>query len=405
MSKNWATKPLGNVCDILDRLRKPITKRDRIAGPYPYYGATGVLDHVADYIFDEPLVLVGEDGAKWRAGENSAFAIDGKTWVNNHAHVIRPQRNEILDDWLIYFLNASDLIPFVSGMTVPKLNQGRLREISIPLPPLEEQRRIVAVLDEAFEGLNRARVHVEWNLENARNFFLSALREVFRNDGLKWETNLPPDSVASAANRVRDQRFRKGTQTGGRAATLRPIIGPYSLSVLDTSIRPRAGWKWTLLTELARLESGHTPSRNHPEYWGGDVPWIGIKDARDHHGGIIEATFENTNALGISNSSARVLPPGTVCLSRTASVGYVTVMSREMATSQDFVNWVCGDGLSSNFLKYLLLAQGDEIRRFASGSIHQTIYFPEVKAFSICHPPLACSRKSVHPWNALLKKR
>ena len=76
MTRNWATKPLGDVCDILDRLRKPITKRDRISGPYPYYGATGVLDHVADYIFDEPLVLIGEDGAKWEVGENSAFSIE-----------------------------------------------------------------------------------------------------------------------------------------------------------------------------------------------------------------------------------------------------------------------------------------------------------------------------------------
>ena len=273
------------------------------------------------------------------------------------------------------------------------LNKAKLKRIPIPLPPPEEQRRIVAVLDEAFEGLERARAHAEANLENAQGFFLSALREVFRNDGKKWETSLPPDPVKAAANRASEEISRKGTQTGGRAATLRPIMGPYSLSVLDMSVLPRGGWKWTRLTDLARLESGHTPSRKHPEYWGGDVPWIGIKDARDHHGKIIETTLENTNELGISNSSARVLPPETVCLSRTASVGYVTVMGCAMATSQDFVNWVCGDGLSPEFLKFLLLAQGDEIKRFASGSVHQTIYYPEVKAFNICHPPIKVQRE------------
>lgn len=147
------------------------------------------------------------------------------------------------------------------------------------------------------------------------------------------------------------------------------------------------------MTDLARLESGHTPSRKHPEYWGGEVPWIGIKDARDHHGGTINETLENTNALGIANSSARILPKDTVCLSRTASVGYVTVMGREMATSQDFVNWVCGPVLIPQFLKLLLLAQDDDIRRFASGSVHQTIYFPEVKAFHICHPPVTVQRE------------
>jgi len=176
----WAASPLGDLVDILDRLRKPITKRDRKAGPYPYYGATGILDHVDGYLFDEPLVLIGEDGAKWEPGANSAFAIDGKTWVNNHAHVIRPLREKVLDGWLIYYLNGADLMPFISGMTVPKLNQGRLREIPIPLPPLEEQQRIVAVLDEAFEGLARARVHAEANLQNARELFESYAGSVFR---------------------------------------------------------------------------------------------------------------------------------------------------------------------------------------------------------------------------------
>lgn len=173
----WPTKPLGDLVDVLDRLRKPITKKDRKAGPYPYYGATGVLDHVDGYVFEEPLVLIGEDGAKWEAGANSAFAIEGKTWVNNHAHVIRPHRDQVLDDWLIYYLNGADLMPFISGMTVPKLNQGRLREIPIPLPPLEEQQRIVAVLDEAFEGLARARAHAEANLVNTNELFRNTLAQ------------------------------------------------------------------------------------------------------------------------------------------------------------------------------------------------------------------------------------
>ena len=160
------------------------------------------------------------------------------------------------------------------------------------------------------------------------------------------------------------------------------------MTVLRPNLHSRKGWSWSQLTELARLESGHTPSRKHPEYWGGDLPWIGIKDARDHHGGEVHETLENTNPLGIANSSARMLPARTVCLSRTASVGYVTIMGRDMATSQDFVNWICGAALLPEFLKLLLLAQGNDIRRFASGSVHQTIYFPEVKAFHICHPPV-----------------
>jgi type I restriction enzyme S subunit len=156
------------------------------------------------------------------------------------------------------------------------------------------------------------------------------------------------------------------------------------------------GWRWSALSALARLESGHTPSRNHAEYWGGDVPWISLPDAKANHGRRIVDTLEHTNALGIANSSARVLPEGTVCLSRTASVGYVTVMDRPMATSQDFVNWVCSDRLDPDFLKYLLLSEGRAgLLRFASGAVHQTIYFPEAKAFHICHPDVDGQRRIV----------
>lgn len=143
------------------------------------------------------------------------------------------------------------------------------------------------------------------------------------------------------------------------------------------------------------MESGHTPSRRHPEYWGGAIPWIGIKDARAFDGGQVDDTIEYTNAIGIENSSARVLPAGTVCLSRTASVGYVVVMGRPMATSQDFVNFVCGERLNPRFLQYLFVAEGDNLLRFASGSVHQTIYFPEAKAFHVCIPGIAEQQRIV----------
>jgi len=179
-----------------------------------------------------------------------------------------------------------------------------------------------------------------------------------------------------------------GTRTGGRPATSGVIPGRYALSVGLPDIPLPGGWRWTQLTDVARLETGHTPSRKHPEYWGGDIPWIGIKDATKNHGSVIYDTIQHTNELGIMNSSARILPAATVCLSRTASVGYIVVMGRPMATSQDFVNWVCTAELSSDFLKYVLLAEGDSFLRFASGTTHQTIYFPEVKAFHIALPPL-----------------
>ena len=152
----WKTVQLGDLCEILDTRRKPITKKDRIHGEYPYYGATGIVDWVADYIFDEELVLIGEDGAKWDAGEKTAFIVDGKYWVNNHAHVVKPNTEKLLNKWLTYYLCGIDLKPWVTGMTVPKLNQGQLKSIPIPLPPLAEQERIVAKLDAAFAEIDEA---------------------------------------------------------------------------------------------------------------------------------------------------------------------------------------------------------------------------------------------------------
>src|SRR5690606_40632686 len=85
LQHGWEIKKLGEVVDVLDNLRKPITKRDRVEGEYPYYGATGILSYVHNYIFSEKLVLIGEDGAKWASGDNTSFIAEGKYWVNNHA--------------------------------------------------------------------------------------------------------------------------------------------------------------------------------------------------------------------------------------------------------------------------------------------------------------------------------
>lgn len=189
--------------------------------------------------------------------------------------------------------------------------------------------------------------------------------------------------------------FRRETTTGGRKATTRHIPPKHALAVGMPSAPAPEGWRWAPLAQLARMESGHTPSRRHPEYWGGTIPWIGIQDAKANHGRRILNTQEMTNELGIANSSARVLPANTVCLSRTASVGYVVVMGSPMATSQDFVNWVCSDDLEPEFLKYLFIAEGENLLRFASGAVHPTIYFPEAKAFHICYPPRREQRRIV----------
>ena len=147
------------------------------------------------------------------------------------------------------------------------------------------------------------------------------------------------------------------------------------------------------LRDLARLESGHTPNRRHPEWWGGDVPWLALPDIRKLHGKLAYDTTENTNDAGLQNSSARLLPVGTVCVSRTASIGFVTLLGRPMATSQDFCNWVCDpERLDAEFLMYAFMASQDSLRALGSGAVHKTIYMPTIQSFHHCAPPLAEQR-------------
>lgn len=142
-------KTLGDVAEFLDSRRRPITASDRVSGPYPYYGANGQQDSVVGYIFDEPLILLAEDGGLFDQPDRGiAYAIEGKTWVNNHAHVIRPKSNTSLR-YLLRVLENYDVTPWITGSTRAKLTKAGASGIQIPLPPLAEQKRIAAILDAA----------------------------------------------------------------------------------------------------------------------------------------------------------------------------------------------------------------------------------------------------------------
>ena len=146
MKEGWEYKKIGELCEILDSQRRPVTKRDRKEGIYPYYGASGIQDFVDSYIFDGRYLLVGEDGAKWGSLDKSAYIVEGKCWVNNHAHIL--QINDIIIDRLLeYYLVFEDLTMYITGAIVPKLTQKALVNIEIPVPPRSIQKQIVSELD------------------------------------------------------------------------------------------------------------------------------------------------------------------------------------------------------------------------------------------------------------------
>ena len=138
---------MSEIGNNLDKKRKPITAGKREPGQIPYYGASGIVDYVKDYLFDGDYLLVSEDGANLLTRTYPiAFSIHGKTWVNNHAHVIE-FKERATRKYVEYYLNSIDLSPWISAGAQPKLTQDSLNKLTIPVPPLAEQQRIVFILD------------------------------------------------------------------------------------------------------------------------------------------------------------------------------------------------------------------------------------------------------------------
>ena len=136
---------LKNICENLDNKRIPVTSTNRTSGKYPYYGASGIVDYVNDYIFDEDLLLVSEDGANLIARVTPiAFSITGKAWVNNHAHVLR-FKNKCTQIYVENFFENLNINQYITGITQPKLNQERLNSIEIPIPDIESQEKYMGI--------------------------------------------------------------------------------------------------------------------------------------------------------------------------------------------------------------------------------------------------------------------
>lgn len=164
--KAWSVGKLGNIAENLDNRRVPITSGDREAGTIPYYGASGIVDYVKDFIFDEDLLCVSEDGANLLARTYPiAFPISGKTWVNNHAHVLKFE-NPCTQKFVEIYLNSIKLDDFITGMAQPKLNKAMLDSIPVPHPDIPEQQRIatsITALDKlissALQLLDKLKMH------------------------------------------------------------------------------------------------------------------------------------------------------------------------------------------------------------------------------------------------------
>ena len=335
LPNGWGSAPLSEVCRL--QYGQSLPERDRKrGGAVKVFGSSGIIDQHDEPLTEGPALILGRKG-----GAGLVFSTNHPIWVIDTAYYVDDFSN-VDQRWLYHALIKSELHRNLSTTAIPSLSREIAYRTPIPLPPRSEQRRIADLIDAAMA-----------------------------------EANVAAGAVEAQAGDLDRLEFRIFED----AFPVRPV----ALNQVEAAPE---GWTWQPLTSVARLESGHTPSRRHPEWWGGDTPWIALPDIRAFDGATACETLETINDGGLANSSARLLPTGTVCLSRTASVGFVTVMGLPMATSQDFVNWVPSPMLDSWFLAYALMAARSWIRELASGATHKTIYMPTLKALRICLPEL-----------------
>jgi type I restriction enzyme S subunit len=285
--------------------------------------------------------------------------LDGAV-VSNEYLVLRPKPG-----LLVEYLQCMSHTPYFQrtcfhssvGVDVEKMifKVDRWLGFQVPVPPLEVQSEIVASLAAVTE--------VEFAACSAR------------------------DRAVVLKRAVMSELLTRGIP--GRVRGRTPLSSEWRIGRIAPSITEiPEHWELVRLTDVARLESGHTPSRRRPDYWNGGIPWVSLHDSDRLDVPEIRSTSQTISSLGVANSSARLLPAGTVVFSRTATVGKSTVLATEMTTSQDFANFVCGSRIHNKYLMQVFRHMQPEWRRLMAGSTHQTIYMPVFESLQVLLPPL-----------------
>ncbi|MCE7989878.1 MAG: restriction endonuclease subunit S [Caldilinea sp. CFX5] len=275
MPSGWNLVPLGELVDNYDGDRIPLKASDRSkqTETYPYYGASGIIDFVDGYLFDGEFLLVGEDGANLLARSTPiAFRAIGKFWVNNHAHVLKPKPCVTLE-WLLYVFDISDLTPFITGSTQPKLAQSNLNRIPIPLPPLAEQQRIAAILDQADALRRKRRVALARLDALVQSVFLEMFGDPVANPN-GWIVR-PLEDVADIVSGV-----TKGRKFGNQTTVTVPYMRVANVQdgVIDTSdiktieVLPSDIEKYQLqIGDILLTEGGDPDKLGRGAVWKGEI--------------------------------------------------------------------------------------------------------------------------------------
>lgn len=379
-----------------ERIPVSVADRKKLSKKYDYYGASGVIDKVDNFLFDENLLLIGEDGANLLSRSTPiAFIAKGKYWVNNHAHVLQATEHVLLEFVEIY-INAISLVPYVTGSAQPKLSQRMMSKIPVPVPPIEEQQRIVETVRSVSEHLGLIDA-----LQSQYQDNLATLKSKIIDAGIqgKLTEQLPEDGTAEELYQ-QIQQERKSQEASGKIKKedLFPDIEDQSIpfSVPKT-------WLWTYLGNVSYIVRGGSP-RPIKQYITHDtngINWIKIGDV-EKGGKYIYQTNERISPEGEKKS--RRVYPGDFLLTNSMSFGRPYISQIEGCIHDGWLLIRNLNGFDPDYLYYLLSSSYlyGQFTEKASGSTVDNLNIDKVKSAMIPLPPLAEQKRIVAKLEELL---
>lgn len=359
---NWCWTYLKNVSDCLDNFRKPINANERNArlGDVPYYGATGQVGWIDAYLTNEELVLLGEDGAPFLdLLKNKAYLINGKAWVNNHAHILRSKFGTMGNRLLVEYLNNFDFTGFVTGTTRLKLTQASMNKIIIPLPPLAEQQRIVERIESIFAKLDEAKENLQNILDGFETHKAAILHKAF---------------------------------SGELTANWRKQHGV----TMDSWEEKRLG----SCGSLQRGRSKHRP-RNDSRLFGEKYPFIQTGDVANAEMYIINHS-KMLSDFGLQQS--KLFPKGTLCITIAANIGKVGILTYDCCFPDSVVGFLPNNENICEFIYYKLTTLQKELEELAPATAQKNINLKLLNDLKINMPILDEQTEIVRIIDDLLAK-
>ena len=366
----WHSESFGDLTINFDSVRIPVKEADRQSGPYPYYGASGVVDYTDNFLFDGEYLLIAEDGENLRTRNTPiAFIVNGKFWVNNHAHIVTGNDNADTR-FLLYALLSLDISSYLTGSTMPKLTQGNLNNISLLVPPLPEQRRIAHILGTLDDK-------IENNRKTAKTLEAMA-QAIFQS----WFVDFDPVRAKRMAGESKESTCKRLKLTP-------EILDLFPDRLVDSELGEiPEGWEIGTFGDYADIVGGSTPSTTIPEYWvSGTHHWATPKDLSSLAMPVLLATENKITDAGLQQVSSRLLPVGTVLLSSRAPIGYLAIAEIPVAINQGFIALKPHNYEYCIFLLFLIKHNMEEIISRANGSTFLEISKSKFRPIPVVYSP------------------